>query len=401
MNDKYRGSIKPKNPQYLRDANRAEILRYLVTKGTASRIELSKNLKLTKMGISKIVSELQQDHLIEEGGIINETVNQQTGSYSGRKPTAIYIPDFRINAIGISISRYQINGIAADIKGNIFYSEKVTLPVGTNNEKFTDLIIELIDKIIAANSNTEFIGIGIASIGPLDIYRQRILNPPNFRDIRHVNIGDILREKYSLPVFLDNDMNTVALAEHLYGIAKDAGNIVYLGIGSGVGAGVIVNGHMLHGSGGYAGEIGHISIQSDGPKCSCGRNGCFELYTNTISLLQNTGAASVEKLLEELSLNPVDESLQQIVDNYIQAVLNGLVTIVNIFDPEIVIIGDEGAFLVSPYLKQLEDEMNTLMFQNGSQKITLAVSSFGKSAPLVGAAATVFQNVFNGMLPVH
>ncbi len=400
MNDKYRSSIKPKNPQYLRNTNRAEILRYLVTKGTASRIELSKNLNLTKMGISKIVSELQQDNLIEEGGIINDISNQQSGSYSGRKPTAINIPNYRINTIGISIFRYQIKGIAADIKGNIFYSEKVSLPVGTDNEKFIDLTIALIDKIMTANKNFKFIGIGIASIGPLDIHRQKILNPPNFRNIRDVSIGDIIRERFSLPVFLENDMNAAALAEHLYGIAKDTGNIVYLGIGSGVGAGIIINGNMLHGSGGYAGEIGHISIKSDGPKCSCGRNGCLELYTNTLSLLQSTGAASVEKLLEELSLNLSGESTQQIVDSYVEAVLNALVTIVNIFDPEIVIIGDEGALLVSQYLKQLEEDMNTLMFQNCSQKIKLAVSSFGESAPLVGAAATVFQNVFNGILPV-
>lgn len=401
MDTEYRGSIKPKNPQYLRDSNRAEILRYLATKGTSSRIELSKQLKLTKMAISTIVSELLEENLIEECGIINEAPGQQSNSFSGRKRTALSIPNFRINAIGISIFRYQINGIVIDIKGSISYSTKIDLPAGTNNEKLIELIIALIEKIMDANSKTKFAGIGIASIGPLDIYSQTILNPPNFREIRDVRIGKILREHFGLPVFMDNDMNAGALAEYLYGIAREKRNMVYLGLGSGVGAGIIINGRMLHGSGGHAGEIGHMSIQQDGPKCSCGRNGCLELYTNTISLLQRSGVSTMEELLEEASREPVNEKVRLCMKEYGDAVLNALITIVNMFDPEIVIIGDQGAYLIPPILDKLERDMNILMFQNESQKIQLSISSFGESAPLIGAAAIVFQSIFNGALPLH
>jgi predicted NBD/HSP70 family sugar kinase len=398
MNAEYRSSIKPKNPQYLRDSNRAEILRYLATKGTASRIELSKQLRLTKMAISTIVSELLDENLLEERGAFNGNSGNQTNAYSGRKPTALSIPDFRINAIGISVFRYQIKGIAIDIKGNIFFSADVELPPGTDNEKFIELVYALVEKIIKANSSTKFIGIGIASIGPVDIYRQKILNPPNFRDIREVCIGELVRKRFGLPVYMDNDMNAGALAEYLYGIGKNMRDIVYLGLGSGVGAGIIVNGRMLHGNGGFAGEIGHMSIQIDGPKCSCGRNGCLELYTNTISLLQNAGVSSIEELLGELSGDPLNERISQCMKKYTEAVLSALVTVVNMFDPEIVIIGDKGVHLVPPFLKKLEDDMNKLMFQNESQKIRLSVSSFGESAPLVGAAAAVFQKVFSSEL---
>jgi N-acetylglucosamine repressor len=196
-------------------------------------------------------------------------------------------------------------------------------------------------------------------------------------------------------------MNAGALAEYLYGIAKDMRDIVYLGLGSGVGAGIIVNGRMLHGSGGYAGEIGHMSIQVDGPKCSCGRNGCLELYTNTISLLQNAGVSTIEELIEEASREPINMRVQQCMDKYSEAVLSALVTVVNMFDPEIVIIGDQGAYLVPRFLEKLEGDMNRLMFQNESKNIRLSASSFGESAPLVGAAATVFQKVFSGVLSLH
>lgn len=398
MSAEHRGSIKPKNPQYLRDSNRAEILRYLATKGIASRIEISNQLKLTKMAISTIVTELLNENLLEECGAISNGPDQRTNSYSGRKPTALSIPDYRINAIGISIFRYQIKGIAVDIKGNVFYSTEVELPAGTDNDEFVRLTTGLVEEIVKANASTKFIGIGIASIGPVDIYKQKILNPPNFREIREVFIGEILREHFGLPVFMDNDMNAGALAEHLYGIAKNMRDIVYLGLGSGVGAGIIVNGRMLHGNGGFAGEIGHMSIEIDGPRCSCGRNGCLELYTNTISLLQNAGVSTIEELLGAVSGEHPDEKALQCMQKYAEAVLSALVTVVNMFDPEMVIIGDKGAYLVPPYLKKLEDDMNKLMFQNESQKIRLSISSFGESAPLIGAAASVFQRVFSSEL---
>lgn len=401
MKSENRGSKKPKNTQYLRDSNRAEILRYLATKGTANRMGLSKQLRLTKMAISTIVSELLEENLLEECGLIKATPNQTSSMYSGRKPTALAIPNYRINAIGIFILRYQIKGIAIDIKGNILYSTKIDLPIDTDNEKFIELNITLIEEILAANSSIKFTGIGIASIGPLDIYKQKILNPPNFRDIHQVFIGDIIREHFGLPVFLDNDMNAGALAEHLYGIAKDMRDVVYLGLGSGVGAGIIINGRMLHGSGGYAGEIGHMSIQSDGPKCSCGRNGCLELFTNTISLLQNAGVSTIKELLEEEAREPRNEIVKQCIEEYYTSILNALVTIVNIFDPEIVIIGDKGVYIVPLFIKRLEEEMNKLMFQNENQKIHISASSFGEAAPLVGAAALVFQKVFNSEVPLN
>ena len=385
---------KPKNPQLLRKLNRADILKRLATRGTASRIELSKELHLTKMAISTIVSEMLNENLVEECSPMNEGNGTSTAA-SGRKRKALEIPDYRINAIGVYILRYKIQGIAIDIKGNRLYSVSVSLPVGTGNAEFSALIIGVIERILVENAKTAFVGIGIASIGPLDIYRQRILNPPNFRDIKDFNIGEVVHERFRLPVFLDNDMNAGALAEFLYGIASENKDVVYLGIGSGVGSGIIINGQMLHGSEGYAGEFGHISVKMDGPLCSCGRRGCLELYTNTISLLEKTETGSIDELVDIISGDTVPERITRYLDEYKLAVLNAAVTASNMFDPEMVIIGDEGSKLIQPFLEQLETVMNQQIFQHGSHRIKLTTSFFGDSAPLIGAASLVFQKVFD------
>lgn len=392
--------IKPKNPQLLRKMNRADILKRLATRGMASRIELSKELHLTKMAISTIISEMLNENLVEECGAINEKKSASPASL-GRKRTALAIPANRINAIGIYILRYQIHGVAIDIKGNRFFTTSVDLPVDTGNAEFSALIISVIEKILAANANTPFVGIGIASIGPLDIYRQCILDPPNFRKIKDFSIGEVVHERFRLPVFLDNDMNAGALAEILYGIAKENKNIVYLGLGSGVGSGIIINGQMLHGSYGYAGEFGHISIKMDGPVCSCGRRGCLELYTNTLSLLEKTETGSIDELAAILSGDTIPGKIADCLEDYRLAVLSAAVTACNLFDPEMVIIGDDGSRLIQPFLGQMEAEMNLQIFQHGFHSIRLATSYFGSSAPLIGAASLVFQKVFNAELEVE
>lgn len=390
----------PKNSQYLRNANRAAIIRRLATNGMATRADLADSLHLTKMAISTIVSEMLETNLLMECGIINEKAPQASGSNSGRKPTALTIPDCRLNAIGLFIMRYQVTGIAIDIKGNCFFLESVPIPENTDNDRFAEIMIDLTDKIIRENRHIEFTGIGIASIGPVDIYHQMILNPPNFRNIKDIAIGRMIRDHFKLPVFLDNDMNAGALAESLYGSAKGMTDIVYLGLGSGVGVGVITGGHMLHGNGGYAGEMGHMSIQMDGPLCSCGRRGCLELYTNTFTLLTNAGMDTLDALIEAAAQDPMPPLVQSSIDRYMSAVLSGLTTIANTFDPEIIIIGDDGARMAPFFVEKLEREMNDQMFQRETRKISLTVSSFHKNAPLVGAGALVFQRIFNGDMPV-
>lgn len=395
-----KNTAKPKNPQLLRKMNRADILKRLATRGTASRIELSKELHLTKMAISTIISEMLNENLVEECGVINERESASPASL-GRKRTALAIPAHRLNAIGVYIFRYQIYGTAIDIKGNRFYSTSVDLPADIGNAEFSALILSVIEKIFAANADTAFAGIGIASIGPLDIYRQRILEPPNFRRIKDFNVGEVVHAHFKLPVFLDNDMNAGALAEILYGIAKENRNIVYLGLGSGVGSGIIINGQMLHGSYGHAGEFGHISVKMDGPVCSCGRRGCLELYTNTLSLLEKTEVGSIDELVAILSGDTIPERIASCLDAYRLAVLSAVVTACNLFDPEMVIIGDDGSRLIQPFLGQMETEMNLQIFQHGFHHIRLAASYFGNSAPLIGAASLVFQKVFNAELEVE
>lgn len=392
-------SHKVKNMQFLRNANRAAIIKRLATQETVSRIELSSQLGLSKMAVSNIVSEMIEEHLITEVGSVPLKNGKATSS--GRRPTALALVPNSINGIAVWITRYQLHCLAIEINGQIFCHLCQEIPEDADNQFISDSLRAMITRILAVNPDMNFVGIGIASIGPLDIQKKKLLAPPNFCRISNLDLGAVLENAFPYRVFLDNDMNGIAMAEQLYGIGKGLNDLVYIGIGTGVGSGIIANGKILHGNGGFAGELGHISIDPSGEYCSCGQRGCLELYTRMASLLKKCGLSSLKELRQKLSSNPVPELIAENMREYQKAVEKAFVTIANLFDPELIIVGDQMLPFLTPMLPSIEAYMNTHMFHHGSRDIRVVPSSFDTRAPLVGAGAILFQRVFSGEISLR
>ncbi|MDD3278599.1 MAG: ROK family transcriptional regulator [Lachnospiraceae bacterium] len=395
-----RKKAKAKNLQFLRNTNRAAIIRELVLGNANSRIELSKQLGLSRMAISAMVNELIEQNYIEEDAGVPVTAMPKS---SGRNPVMLNVPNKCINAIGIYIKRYEVHCIVADIKGDIFYHDFRVLPVDADNGIFISILYDLLDRAIKKNEAYYLSGIGIASIGPLDIYNKKIFYPPNFYKIGNIDLGQLLEERYQLPVFLDNDMNASAVAEYLYGNNRQYGTLVYVGFSSGVGAGVLMKGQLLHGSAGFAGEIGHISINPVGPLCSCGQHGCVEIYTSTSNLLNASGMESTQELAKLLQRETIPRYVAEAVDDCRNALKTLLITIANLYDPEMIILGEIPQEISSVYITGMEEYMNKHMFHHGFQNIQVKLSELEEKAAYLGAAALVFQKIFSGttVLPDH
>jgi predicted NBD/HSP70 family sugar kinase len=379
--------------QYLRDSNRTSILKQLVIGGNVSRIELSHKMGLTKMAITNIVKKMILENLIEEVGT-NRGRDTDKSTTNGRKRMALKIPDYRINALGLFIERYHIHCIAMDINKNILGYNDEALPHHIGNDQFVGIILKFLRAFIQKYINHQFIGLGVSSIGPVDIQTRTILRPTNFGEINNVKIGDILEREFNIPTYIANCMSAGVLAEYLYGKARDTRNIAYLGLGTGVGAGIIIQGKVLSGNAGFAGEIGHMSVNFNGPKCSCGQKGCLEVYVSVLSLLRDTGLESIDQIVSEVTKINVASSLRRKVKQYLNATLSALVAIANNFDPEIIFMGDKGSLLTRLYLDDLEKQMNILMIQR-SRKIPLLISSFEEKTPLIGAPAIIFDKIFS------
>lgn len=181
--------------------------------------------------------------------------------------------------------------------GHILGSERID-----NHDKTPD---EILPKMVAAGKELmksagikpkELRAAGIGAPGPMDIPNGLILCPPNMKTWKKVAIRDYIAEQFGVETFFDNDANANALAEWFFGAGKGAKNLIYLTQSTGIGGGVIVNGHMVYGKSFLAGELGHITLDINGPKCNCGMTGCYEAFCG--------GRAIAQRLQKELKSNP-------------------------------------------------------------------------------------------------
>lgn len=229
-----------------------------------------------------------------------------------------------------------------------------------------------------------------------------IIEYSNNLDFYNEPVADYIREHINKPVFVENDANAAAYGEFVAGSAKGTHNAVCITLGTGVGGGIIINDKIYSGFN-YAGaEIGHMVIDVNGPKCSCGRNGCLEVFSSATGLIRMTKEAldanSDSKMHEmmgdhvsgRLAFNAMragDEAAKGVVDKYIRHLAAGIANTINIFQPEILCIGggvcNEGDALMIPLREAIKEEV----YSKRSEKNTEVVrASLGNDAGLIGAA---------------
>lgn len=385
-----------KNLKFLRENNKKEVLKYLTVHGEASRIELSKVLGLSKMTITNIVSDLIASQFIYETETLKAAVT------TGPKPMLLAIRPGRILAVGIYISRSRIIGALTDIVGGELYTEEEKLEREFTREPDPELflfrIIRIIQKLLfyGRGQMEQIAGIGISMVGLVDSENGILVRSTDFMGDNPIPIKERLEAEFPLPVFAQNDMQATALAEQIYGIGKNCNDFVYFGITNGIGTAVISGGKVLKGSRGFAVEAGHMSVDFNGPLCGCGNRGCVELYASIPVLLRKTNSQSLEEIMEKYEKG--EKQTNQVMEEFILGVSTALTNLSNIFDIEKIIIGYEGALLKEGIFKAVEENINRSCIWRKERKVEIQASSLKDLGPLRGAAAIVFQKVFDGAI---
>lgn len=387
----------------IKNNNRSLILRVLNSQGKVSRAELSRITGLTKTSITNIISELL------DMGIINETGTQD--SQSGRKPILLNLSRDSLYALGVYISRDFVYANVVNLGGDIIKERRHYFNLTENERSFLNGIFATVSEVLqeAKINEGKFLGAGIASIGPLDIRNGIILDPPNFRGLKSIPIVKEFKEKFSLPVFLDNDMNASAIAEKLFGGARNISNFIYVGITNGIGAGIILNDDIFRGCNGFAGEIGHTTIDVHGERCACGNLGCFELYASIPAVVKQVkssvelGVESKLDIKDNITWNDIvraasedDPICKKAIERLSYYLSVGLVNLVNSFDPQVIFLGHEAALAGELIVKPLNEMINGNFLFRNSKHVSIELSSFRDYSPCVGAAAIVLNKFFNG-----
>ncbi len=388
-----------RNLPEVRNYNRSLVLQTIRTYSPISRIELTEITSLTPTTITSLVDEFIRKGLVKEIGNVKGEI--------GRSRTLISINNDAYYVLGIDLARTSISCGLVDLGGNIITSKRVSsdlyqnFPITLNNLKE---VIHSLFKEIEPQVREKIVAIGIGSPGPLSPSKGIIISPPNFKGWKNVPLKEIIEREFHLPTFIENDAKACALGEKWFGSCKDIDNFVYLAIGTGVGAGIIINGEIYRGAGELAGELGHTTVDTDGPKCSCGNYGCLELYTSTGSL--------IERIKENLSHLVTEDPLETLFIFYRTAregnikaieILNdycfwlgiGVVNAINIFSPQAVVLGREaimhGADLIIPRVEKLVRERS---FSISSDQTKILASSIGKDTGIIGAATIALYEFY-------
>jgi glucokinase len=262
--------------------------------------------------------------------------------------------------IGVDLGGTKIATGIMDLNGNIITKNKEFTQQESGPKGVISQMIRMVEENIknANISLKEIKGIGIGAAGPLNTKKGIIIEPPNLIGWRNVQLVKPFKEKFFIPVYLDNDANAAALGEFYFGAGKGTKNMVYLTISTGIGGGIIIEGKLYHGANDNAGEIGHMTIDPDGPLCRCGNRGCLEAHSSGTSIARYAKEILRSKKIKTSILEAVNNDIEKIDaeivfkcakegDNLAKEIVNkiceflgiGVANIINIFNPEKVVLG--------------------------------------------------------------
>lgn len=376
------------NQQLLKDINRMALVRHLCAHPGLSRADLSTVVRLTKSTVSLLVREL-----LAEGWLVEREV-VATGDL-GRRPTPLFIDPRRLLLLGAEVGIDSVRVVATSLTGDVLARAVASYGSGKSAKACIGTLATALLKVRKQLDEAEhrIIGIGVGLPGGVDEARGFLHFAPNL-GWRDVPVGALLGERLAgstlegIPLFVQNEADVAALGEMEFDVSQNSNPLLYLSINQGVGAGVIVGDRLLTGSRGFAGEVGHIVLQLNGPLCSCGRRGCAEALIGPRAMLPLTEdgqAQTVAEIRQRLDEHDADTvRAVKKAGSYLGMLLQNLASA---YDPGCIVLGgavvDLGDVFLQPALRTLHEYAAAANLAPP----TVQTSRFGADSVAVGAAA--------------
>lgn len=400
------------NNSAVKQRNQATIFRAIRALGPVARVELARRTGLNAATVTNIVDELIAARLVSETG--------HGLSRIGRKPIFLEVTPSARFTLGIDIARSAITGAVVDLSGEIVVRINESAGPWLTGAVVLATVRHMIERLLAHLSpaeRTAIVGIGIGAPGPLSVRSGRFLAPPSFGTWDDLALQSAVEEHFHLPTRVDNNGNTSALAELWFGAGQGVENFVLLNLGTGVGAGLILAGDLYRGDHDLAGELGHVSINADGPRCACGNYGCLEMYVSVPRVLAAVRAAlgtgepsAIRAALGEngevtvpmfiAAARQGDPLATRVFADLAHHLAAGIVTIIHAFDPHLILIGRELASAGDLLLDPVRAETQRRVFPALRESVRIEVAAL-PDAPVIGAATLALREFFHAPLADH
>jgi predicted NBD/HSP70 family sugar kinase len=394
---------KTGNLQLIQELNMSIILKTIRHHGPISRSEIARKNKISPTTVTAAVRRLLWKGLVYEDGV--------GGSSGGRKPVLLRFSLESRFIIGVAISNNAIIIADMDLAANPRKQESFSIH-NLTGESFIDYFLKSIGHFLEKYSDlSKCVGISIISPGTIDIDSGIIYKNTKLK-LENLHLKEIVEKRFSLKTWLENDANAIALAEKQFGAYKKYNNLVYITIGDGVGAGIIVNGSIFRGCSGVAGEFGHITIDINGIDCDCGNRGCLENYVNWSTIytkVLSSVANGKDTLMLEFTKGNINQVTHSIFrkalkedDKLAKAIMEetagylaaGIVSLVNLINPDIIILGGKVAYDNYFLLSRVKELVFKRALDSLADKLKICPTSLGEDFRITAAASIPLQEMF-------
>lgn len=371
------------------DVTRSAVLAHIGGHGPTSRADLARELGVSPALITQYARQLISDGLLQE--------LSHSPSQGGRPARLLGLVADAGCAIGVKVVTDHVAIVEAGIDGAVIRSatEPFDAAAGTAITKLADLLRTF---IAGGRGQAPLLGIGVGVPGNVDEQDVGTVDSTQL-GWQRVPVGEVLRRELGLPVLVENNVNALAMAEALHGQARGHDDVLVVTIGTGVGAGILSDGHLLRGRAGGAGEIGHLPVLEDGPLCQCGARGCLEALVGQSALVQqarhdgligpNASISALRDLADE-----GDPHAQQLYSTAGHLLGRALAGVINVIDPEIVIVLGEGVDAWQHWSFGFEPSLRAALLPR-NRAIRVAVETWQDDRWAQGAASLVLATPFD------
>jgi predicted NBD/HSP70 family sugar kinase len=371
---------------WLRHRNRQRVITVLRTQGRISQADIARATGLSRTTISTVVGELK------DLGLVSYVNGKESHPRGGRPAVQLVLQNPEQVVVGIDFGHSHVAVALADLAHNVLAERRWDLDVNNRAVAALDTAARMVEEL-RTELGVELrnvIGAGIGIPGPVDRARGKSGSAtilPGWVDLR---IAAEMTERLGLPVEIENDANLGALAELTWGAGKDCSNFAYIKAATGIGAGIVIDGRLLRGATGTAGEIGHTTLDEGGALCYCGNRGCLETVASGPAILHLVGPVGGETLtlarLVELALNGDLRCRRAIADagREIGVAIAGLCNLIN---PERVIVGGLLSKTGGVLLEPLRESIRRHAVQAAAESVDVRAAVFVERAELLGSLA--------------
>jgi N-acetylglucosamine repressor len=388
------------NRDLIRAINRSHVLNTIKTSGPIGRADIARQTGLSPATVTSISAKL-----ISQDLVLEKSAGDSSG---GRPPILLVINPKGGYVVGIKLTETHAVCALTDLEAMIIAKSSMQLS-GHEPVQVVDDLARMVLSFIREQkiAKKQLLGVGVGLAGIIDA-EDGILRQSPIYGWDNVPLRDMLQSKLRIPVYIENDVNTLTLTERWFGHGQGVDNFLTVTVGRGVGLGIVANGQFYRGQNGGAGEFGHITINPQGPLCACGKHGCLEAYVGDPGLIRSAQEAAAQGELSATVQN-LDELLELAQAGNVAAIRIfeqagrilglGIANLVNLFNPKKIIISGEGTregdFLFIPMKESIQQNTMPGLFDPN----TVQIAPWGDDAWARGAAGLVLREVFES--PIH